>query len=309
MNPIVVKSLKKYFKEKGKTIKAVDNVSFSVKKGEIFGLLGPNGAGKSTTINILTGLLSRDSGSIQILGYEPEENWDYVKNKVNVSTAYYPVTEVLTVKQNLKVYGHLYNVKNLKARINELLSQFELNKISNRKVIKCSTGERTRISLCKGLINNPEVLFLDESTSGLDPDIAEKTRTLIKEYQEKNNTTILFTSHYMYEVEELCKRIAFMSDGKILTIGTSDELKKLIKDQTIEIKVIKNHKDLKKLLKDEGVDILFTEKNTIIFQVTKGSNKTYEILNKIFKAGFKLSHLHINKPTLDDIFIKIARKK
>ena len=309
MNPIVVSNLKKYFKAKGKVVKAVDNVSFQVKKGEIFGFLGPNGAGKSTTINILTGLLSKDSGTVKILGYTPEDNWEYVKNNINVSTAYFPLSEGLTVRQNLKVYAGLFGVKKPLEKIDSLLKQFELTKVMNRKIIKLSTGEKTRVSLCKGLINDPKVLFLDEATSGLDPDIAEKTRQRIKDFQKQNNTTILFTSHYMFEVEELCDRIAFISDGKILTVGTSDELKKLIKDQTIELKVLKGHADLKKLLKDENVDILLAQKNTIIFQVSEGQNKTYKILNKIFKAGFKISNLHIKKPTLDDIFIKIARKK
>jgi ABC-2 type transport system ATP-binding protein len=309
MNPLIVSNLKKYYLEKGKTVKAVDDVSFSVNKGEIFGLLGPNGAGKSTTINILTGLLSRDSGTIKILGSDPEHNWEFIKPKTNVSSAYFPLTEVLTVKQNLKVYAKLYGVKNYKEKIDYLLTKLELQKKANTRVIKLSSGERTRTSLCKGLINDPEVLFLDEATSGLDPDIAEKTRSTIKEYQEKYNTTILFTSHYMYEVEELCERIAFMSNGKIITVGTSKELKKLIKDQTIEISVIKQHAELKKFLKQEGVDILFAKDKTLIFQVSAGEQDTYKILNKIFKQGFKLSDLHIKKPTLDDIFIKIAREK
>tara|TARA_Y100000310_G_C20702141_1_gene830899 strand:+ start:3614 stop:4537 length:924 start_codon:yes stop_codon:yes gene_type:complete len=303
MNTIVVKGLQKSF---GK-VKAVDNVSLNIKKGEFFGLLGPNGAGKTTLINILTGLLGKDKGTITILGKDPDKDWEYVKNRINVSTAYFPLMMSLTIRQNLNVFAKAYNIKNPKEKINQLLKQLELESKADRKVIKLSSGEKTRTSLCKGLLNDPDVLFLDEATAGLDPDIAEKTRSVIKEYQKKNGTTILFTSHYMYEVEELCERIAFMQDGKILTIGTSEELKKLIKDQTIEITVQKGHSELKKLLQNEQVDILHAKNNNIIFQVTEGSDKTYSILNKVFKAGFILSDLHIKKPTLDDIFIKIAR--
>ena len=261
MNYIEVKNLVKTFREKGKTVTAVDGISFSVKKGEIFGLLGPNGAGKSTTINMLTGLLEKDSGTVKILGCEPEANWEYVKNNSNVATAYSWLSDVLSIRQNLKVYARLYGVRNQKEKINELLELFELKSIADRKVIRLSSGENTRAVLCKGLINDPKVLFLDECTVGLDPDIADKTREIIKDYQKRHDCTILFTSHYMYEVEELCDRIAFMSDGKIVRIDTSSNLKKLIKKHTVEIAVKKNIKLLREFLEEEGVDIIFEKNN------------------------------------------------
>ena len=309
MDAIEVSNLVKTFKEKGKTITAVDNISFKAKKGEIFGLLGPNGAGKSTTINILTGLLEKDSGTIKVLGFEPEKNWEYVKNNSNVATAYSWLSDVLTIRQNLRVYAKLYGVKNCEHKINELLEMFELKNVADRKIIRLSSGENTRAVLCKGLINNPKVLFLDECTVGLDPDIADKTRGIIKDYQKKNDCTILFTSHYMYEVEELCDRIAFMSNGKIIRIDTSSNLKKLIKKHTVEIAVKKNIKLLREFLKTEGVDIVFEKDNSIVFEVTTEEDKMYKVISKIFHKGFMLSNLHVKGPTLDDIFIKIARGK
>ena len=309
MNYIEVSNLVKSFKEKGKIIKAVDDISFNVKKGEIFGLLGPNGAGKSTTINILTGLLEKDSGVVKILGFEPENNWEFVKNNTNVATAYSWLSDVLTIRQNLRVYAKLYGVQNCKKRINELLELFELKDIADRKIIRLSTGENTRAVLCKGLINNPKVLFLDECTVGLDPDIADKTRTIIKNYQKENDCAILFTSHYMYEVEELCDRIAFMSGGNIISIDTSSNLKKLIKKHTVEIAVKKNIKLLKEFLKTEGIDIVLEKDNSIVFEVTTENDKMYKVISKIFHKGFMLSNLHVKGPTLDDIFIKIARQK
>lgn len=309
MNYIEVENLVKTFSEHGKKVIAVDNVSFNVKQGEIFGFLGPNGAGKTTTINMLTGLLKKDSGTIRILGYEPEKNWEFVKNQMNVSTAYFPLSDVLTVEQNLKVYARIFNVKNSKERINELIRMFELENVRKRSVIKLSSGENTRVSLAKGLVNMPKVLFLDECTVGLDPDMAEKTRTIIKNYQKNNDCSIMFTSHYMYEVEELCDRIAFMCDGRIIKIDTADNLKKLIKKNTVEIAVKENAIALKKFLEDENVDVCFAENNTVIFDVTSENDKLFKVMNKIFKKGFMLSNLHIKKPTLDDIFIKIARKK
>lgn len=309
MNYIEVSNLVKSFKEKGKIIKAVDDISFNVKKREIFGLLGPNGAGKSTTINILTGLLEKDSGVVKILGFEPENNWEFVKNNTNVATAYSWLSDVLTIRQNLRVYAKLYGVQNCKKRINELLELFELKDIADRKIIRLSTGENTRAVLCKGLINNPKVLFLDECTVGLDPDIADKTRIIIKNYQKENDCAILFTSHYMYEVEELCDRIAFMSGGNIISIDTSSNLKKLIKKHTVEIAVKKNIKLLKEFLKTEGIDIVLEKDNSIVFEVTTENDKMYKVISKIFHKGFMLSNLHVKGPTLDDIFIKIARQK
>jgi|SRR3989338_722631 len=309
MNYIEVRNLVKTFWERKKKVVAVNDISFNVKKGEIFGLLGPNGAGKSTTINILTGLLEKDSGDVKILGYAPESNWEYVKNNSNVATAYFPLSDILTVRQNLKVYAKLYGVKNHEKRIDELLRIFEIENKSGRKFITLSSGEKTRVVLCKGLINSPKVLFLDECTVGLDPDIADKTRSIIKDYQRENSCTILFTSHYMYEIEELCDRIAFMSGGKIINIDTSSNLKKLIKEHTVEIAIKQDVKSLKKFLETEGMEVIITDQNSIVFEVTTENDRIYKIMNKIFKKGFMLTHLNIKTPTLDDIFIKIARQK
>ncbi|MBS3137010.1 ABC transporter ATP-binding protein [Candidatus Woesearchaeota archaeon] len=312
MDAIEVNNLVKSFREKNKLIKAVDNISFSVKKGEIFGLLGPNGAGKTTTLNILNGLISKDSGEIKILGLDPEQNelnWESVKNKINVSTAYYSLSEQLTIRQNLKVYAMLYNIKNIQEKIDQLLQMFELKSLDNRKVVQLSSGEKTRVSLCKGFINDPEVLFLDECTVGLDPDIAEKTREIIRDYQEQKGTTIIFTSHYMYEVEELCNRIAFMNNGRIIKIDTAGNFKKLIKKTSIELTIKENYPALMKIMKERNIDILSTGTNTVVFEVSSSTDQLYKLMNMIFKAGVKISDMHMNKPTLEDIFIQFARKK
>ena len=307
MNDIDVRDLKKSYVYKGKKIEAVRGISFSVKKGEIFGLLGPNGAGKSTTINILAGLVSKDSGRIRILGKDPEQAWEEVRNNMNVSTAYYPLSSVLTIYQNLKVYAKLYNVRNPQPRIDELIKTFGLQHLRNRRVGKLSSGEQTRVALCKGLINSPQVLMLDECTVGLDPAIAEQTRTIIKDLNKGQKTTILFTSHYMYEVEELCKRIAFMGNGRIINIGSSKALKKIIKKHTIRLHIIQGHKQVQKFLKEKGIDVYFVSKNVIRFDVSAKGSELYRLLNALFKRGVKIKDLHIKRPTLDDIFIKITK--
>lgn len=305
MNTIIVKNLVKNY---GK-IKALKGVSFSIKEGEFFGLLGPNGAGKTTVINILAGLLEKDSGEVSILGKNPLIESEFIKNKMNVASAYFGLSDILTVKQNLRVYAKLYHVKNVEERINLLLKQLELTKLANTQTIRLSSGELTRVSICKGLINEPEILLLDECTVGLDPHIAEKTRKFIQDYQKDKKATILFTSHYMYEVEELCKRIAFLSEGKLLNIDTANNLKKMIKKQTVEFDFIKTNKGLTKFFKEKNIDVIFTKGNTVVFEVSASDDKLYRTMNSLFKRGFKVKDMRINRPTLNDIFIKIARGK
>ncbi len=300
-----VKGLEKSY---GK-FKVVKGISFSIKEGEIFGLLGPNGAGKSTTINMITGVLAKDSGSIKILGKTLEEDWEFVKNNMNVSSAYFNLSGILTINQNLTVYAKLYNVKNIQAKIDRLLEDFELMSHKNKLAENLSSGQRTRLNLCKGLINEPKLLLLDEATIGLDPDIAEKTRRLILEYQKRTNCSILFTSHYMGEIEQMCDRIAFLGDGKIIKVDTVANLKKMIKKQQVEIDFIKSNKKLKELFLEKDINIIIEDDNRIIFEIDAHGDKLYRLMSSLFKRGHFVRNMHIKRPTLDDIFIKIARKK
>jgi len=309
MNAIEVKNLVKTYKFKGRCVEAVRSISFNIKKGEIFGLLGPNGAGKSTTINILSGILSKDSGQIKIFGKDPEVDREYVRNNMNVSSAYFGLSDILTVYQNLKVYAKLYNVKDYDKRISQLLDDFELGYLKDKKATTLSSGERTRLSLCKGFINNPKVLLLDECTVGLDPYMSEKTRQLIKKYQKENKASILFTSHYMPEVEKLCDRIAFMNHGNIVKIDKSENLKKTIRKQLIEMFFINPDKKLKNFFSEKNINAEFKGKNKVLFEVDTQGHDLFRIINSLFTRGYKLKDLKINRPTLDEIFIKITKGK
>lgn len=233
MPAIEVKNLTKRY---GETI-ALNGISFDVKEGEIFGLLGPNGAGKTTAIDILAGVLTKDSGDIKILNKSPQE----AKEEMNIVSSYVWLTGIMSVYENLKVYGMIYGVKEIENRIKHLLHIFGIFNLRDKPYRTLSAGQQTKVNLCKGLINNPKVLLLDECTVGLDPDAADKTRKIIKKI--KNNTTILFTSHNMFEIEELCDRIAFLQKGKIIWIGTTEKFKKLHKKKTLEeafIKIARN---------------------------------------------------------------------
>ncbi len=309
MKYVEVKNLKKAYYYKGKKIEAVRGISFDIKKGEIFGLLGSNGAGKSTTINILAGLLSKDSGKINILGKDSNSDWEYVRNNMNISTAYYPLSSILTIDENLKVYAKLYNVKSYERRINELIKMFGLQKLRKKRVGKLSSGEQTRVALCKGLINYPKVLLLDECTVGLDPVMAERTRKIIKDFNREHKTAILFTSHYMHEVEELCDRIAFMSHGRIVSIGSSKKLKSAIKKHTVKMKVTEGREQLKKFFHQKGIDAEFLPKSIVKFEVSTKGDELYRLLNSFFQRGVKIKDLHIKRPTLDDLFKKITGGK
>ncbi len=307
MKFVEVKNLKKSYTIKGKKIEAVKGISFDIKEGEIFGFLGPNGAGKTTTIDILSGILTKDSGEIRIFGKDPEKEREYVRNHMNVSTAYYPLSGALTIQQNLRVYAKLYNVKNAEQKITQLMKDFEIYHLRNKSVDKLSSGEKTRTTLCKGLINNPKLLLLDECTVGLDPSIAEKTRGILKKYHKEHKPAILFTSHYMHEVEELCSRIAFMSHGRIISIGSTEALKKLIKKHTVKMHIVSGMSEAEKFFKKKGIEISLVSNNVIKFDISAKGEQLYSMLHELFRKGVRIKDLYIKRPTLDDIFIKIAK--
>ncbi len=233
---IEIKSVTKKFKSSGKEFYALDDINFSVGRGEIFGLLGPNGAGKTTLINILTGLLIPDSGSVSIMGKDVTRHRNDILERMNAVSGDSKFHWLLTSKEILNFYLSAYNVPKdrREEKIRTLVEMFEIENIMNKKFAWLSTGERMRLILAKSLINDPEVLLLDEPTLGLDPDIAIKTRNLILDVNKKYNTTILLTSHYMKEVEELCDRIAFIHKGRIIDIGRIKDLKRRTKKKTLE---------------------------------------------------------------------------
>ena len=219
-NLVEVKNLKKNYGTK----KAVRDISFSIKENEILGLLGPNGSGKTTTIGMLLGLLKPTNGEILIDGKKIEESRIEILKKINFISPYIELPKKLTVKQNLIVYGKLYNVINLKSRIEYLVEKLRLKDLLNRLTGELSSGQKNRVSLAKALINEPEILLLDEPTASLDPDVGDYIRTYIENFASKNGTTILLASHNMKEVERLCNEVLMMKNGEIIDKGTCDSL-------------------------------------------------------------------------------------
>ncbi|MCK8500738.1 ABC transporter ATP-binding protein [Myxococcus fulvus] len=203
---------------------AVDGISFEVGRNEIVGLLGPNGAGKTTTINMVLGVLEPTSGSIHIQGVDLAKHRSQALERTNFAAVYAPLPGNLTVEQNLRYFGLIYGVKHVSQRIEALLKEFDLVRFRDTKSGVLSSGEQTRVALAKAMLNQPQLLLLDEPTASLDPATAKDIRARIRDFAAQGTGGVLWTSHNMYEVEEVCDRVLFMSRGKVLLQGDPREL-------------------------------------------------------------------------------------
>ncbi|MDA8766144.1 ABC transporter ATP-binding protein [Candidatus Pelagibacter bacterium] len=219
-NSIEVINLSKSYKSK----QAVNNINFKINENEIVGLLGPNGCGKTTTIGMILGLLKPTSGKVLINGIDIEKNKISLLHKMNFISPYIELPKKLTVKQNLTVYGKLYNINNLNDRINYLSNKLRLNNLLNKVTGELSSGQKNRASLAKALINEPTVLLLDEPTASLDPETGDFIRTFLENYKKEKKIAVLLASHNMDEVKRLCGSVLMMNDGNIIDRGTPDDL-------------------------------------------------------------------------------------
>ena len=219
-NSIEVINLSKSYKSK----QAVNNISFKINENEIVGLLGPNGCGKTTTIGMMLGLLKPTNGQVLINGMDIEKNKISLLHKMNFISPYIELPKKLTVRQNLVVYGKLYNVRNLNEQIDYLSNKLRLNKLLKNVTGELSSGQKNRVSLAKALINNPTVLLLDEPTASLDPETGDFVRTFLENYKKENKISVLLASHNMDEVKRLCNSVLMMKGGIIVDRGTPDHL-------------------------------------------------------------------------------------
>ena len=237
-----VKNLIKKFK----STFAVNNISFEIKKNDTLGLLGPNGCGKTTSIGMMLGLITPTSGEIFIDGIKlNSQNRIKLLSLMNFASPYIELPKKLTVKQNLEIYARLYGVSDKDERIEELVEDLNLNKFLNKNTGELSSGQKNRVSLAKSLINKPKLLFLDEPTASLDPDVGDFVREYLEKYKKNNELTMLLASHNMKEVERLCNNIIMMKQGKIVDQGTCDELiikhgRKNLEDTFLKIARSKN---------------------------------------------------------------------
>jgi len=222
---------------KKRETKALLGIDLEVRKGELFGILGPNGAGKTTFLNIIMGILGRDSGTLSILGEQIARSFpERLKMRMNMSSGNANFPWSLTVRENIIFYGMLYGMggAKLSKKADELMEFVSLEQYKDRRFDELSTGNKQKLALAKSLINSPELLLLDEPTTGMDPDISARIRAMIKDININRGITVLLTTHYMKEAEELCGRIAFIKGGAIRALGTKEELQTMVNARDLE---------------------------------------------------------------------------
>ncbi len=293
------------------SIKAVDDISFEVKKGEIFGFLGPNGAGKTTAISMISGLLKPDSGKITIDSMDLESNLRSIKKIMGVVPQDMAFYEELTASENLLFWGRLQGVKRkiLEERIHIYLKTTGLLGRENDPLKKYSGGMKRRINLIIGLIHQPKLLLLDEPTIGIDVQTRLNIFNLIKEASSQG-TTILYTTHNLQEAEELCHRIAIMDQGKILAIGTLEELIQIVGEKDIIIISgkfsVDQGRNITSLFKDATV--LSLKEGKIILSL-EASKKIPMLLEEFFKQGIGIDDVSIKQPNLESVFLKLTGRE
>lgn len=297
MNAINIESLKKSFD--GQT-NALNNISLSIPKGEIFGFLGPNGSGKTTTVRILNGILSATSGHAEILGKPVKENTLELHRLCGVMTESASCYENLTAEQNLIFFGRIYGVeeKLLKERTNSILKKLELLDVKDKKVKSFSTGMRKRISLAIALIHSPEILFLDEPTSGLDPENALNVTRLIKELSQENEVTIFLCTHQLKYAEDICTLYGFINKGNILGFGTFDELASK-KNASLQLKIRgKNISDKLGFLH---------ENNNLYSKSISGDNEVTPLIQSVLAKGGEIYEIVQQKWSLEQLYFKYIK--
>jgi len=304
MLAVDVKNIKKTFKTKQDTVEAVKDVSFEVKKGEIFGLLGPNGAGKSTTILMLTTLLQVTSGEAKILDLDVVKDDRLVREKIGVALQDTGIDNLLTGRELFFTTARLwgFSKKDSETRTNELLELVGLTEAADRRVKTYSGGMKRRLDLGLSLVNSPEVLFLDEPTTGLDPGSRRVLWDEIKRLRD-SGVTIILTTQYLEEADELADRIAIIDEGLVVAEGTSDELKASIGGDVITLS-FNSQKEV--TLAKELFPESLQEINELRITVEDGASKIPSYINELTVNDIDVSSVTASKPTLDDVFLNVT---
>lgn len=285
---------------------AVDDISFQIPTGKVVGFLGPNGAGKTTTIQMLTGITTRTAGKITYFGRDFDHDREYCLQHINSTSAFNTLLGRITVRENLNVFAHLYAAKNVRSKVDELLTYFEIDDLASKLYQYLSAGQKTRVNLVKSLLNDPKLILMDEPTASLDPDIADKTLSLIEKLRDERKLSILFTSHNMDEVARLCDWVIFIDHGRIVTQGTPENLIKMIPEVTITATYEGGHEKLATYFQMMKMTYHFHEHQRVDAQVPHGQVGIF--LHDLAEHVDRILDIDIVKPKLEDVFIQIARK-
>lgn len=304
MSILKITNLSKKFKD----FQAVDNVSFELKEGEILGLLGPNGAGKTTTIQMLLGILTPSSGSIEYFGKDLLKHREEILDQVNFSTTYTNLPWIMTVAECLTFISYLYTIKDRKQRIKEIIETFDLEKLLDKKIASLSSGQNTRVNLAKSFINKPKVLLLDEPTASLDPETADMVRKILLKEQKEYGISIILTSHNMSEVETVCNRVIFINEGKIFANDTPQSLAKTIHISHLELRFDEKIDQVINLIESKK---LKHKKQGKYLDIDINEKEIPNLLQQLLDKKLSYSEISIEKPSLEDFFlenVKVERK-
>ncbi|MEM0188533.1 MAG: ATP-binding cassette domain-containing protein [Saccharolobus sp.] len=293
---VIVENLTKNYSD----IVALDHISFDVKHGEIFGLLGPNGAGKTTTIKILTGLTKPTSGKALVAGFDVVKQINEVKKRIGWVAAEIIVDDDLSAWENLELQAKLEGLKDWRDRALELLKYFGIYDVKDKKVGKFSTGMRKKLEVSIALLHSPEIIFMDEPTVGLDVNVRKALWDLIRQINKDFQTTVLLTTHYMEEADALCERIAIINRGKIVAIGSPNDLKEKYGVDVIEIEYEGNFD--KKRLENYGEVLISNGKVRI--KTKNAENIVADVLKQLSEV--KIKSVKINKTSLDTVFLTLT---
>lgn len=300
---IFVQGLKKSYAQ----LEAVKGIDFQVQSGEVFGILGPNGAGKTTTVEILEGLRPRTEGDTKVLGYDPERQKQQLKDRIGVCLQATNLPAKIRAQEALELFASFYS-RSLSSE--KLLKRLQLWDKRNAFYETLSGGQKQRLALALALVNDPQLLFLDEPTTGLDPQIRLEIHSLIEEMKSENRTVVL-TTHYIEEAERLCDRVAIMDEGKIVAMGSPRELQQKSREQS-RIQIVTAQPLEKSQLPawpDAVQTTLDSDARNLTVYSTRPARTLFEIMRWLDQQGIPLEDVHLKRPTLEDVFVELTGKK
>lgn len=300
-----VDKLKKVYGKKS-PFTAVDAISFDLKEGEILGLLGPNGSGKTTTIQMLLGTLIPTSGSIVYFGKNLATHQSEIMQSVSFASTYTSLPYILTIEENLRILGHLYSISNIFQKADPLLERFGILDKKKKNISSLSAGQITRLMLVKAFFTQPKVALLDEPTASLDPDISSDVCQFLLEQRKKTGLSILFTSHKMEEVSELCDRVIFLKNGKIISNDLPERLAKSISKYSLKLIILENLSKALQLADEQKLS--YTLEHHIL-ELSLEESEIPPFLGALSQHQITYSSIQIKEPSLEDYFLQIAEQK